>query len=179
MSVIFGLLSGLGAMIGLANKKYGKINSKKINFIHISLMVLIILMLSPSLNLILQLILNFEEEFSTVYIKIGFLNPLVNTILWAIITIVIIIIVAAVFIIAGARSEKARKPLITMIPILFTLELIRIISAFFSAIPGFYIGFAIVLMLILYVPMFFFYRNENVKNIIFNNIIKSEEAESS
>ena len=152
MLIVFGLIGALSAMISMANKKYGKIKSKKVNFVHITIMLLTILILGPSLNIILQLILNFKETFQTIYVQIGFLTPLLNIVLWIIITIITIIIITSILLIAGERSEKARKTLVAMIPIIFVLELVRVLSSVFSDMPGLYIGFAFLLMIILYLP---------------------------
>lgn len=156
MSITFALIGGLAGMMVLANKKYGKISSKTISFTHIFLMIFIILIEGISLEFLLQLSLDFEETLKTIYISIGFYNPLVNTILWAIITILSIVIIIVVFYIASERSEKARNLLVLLISIQFALELLRTANALYSDMPVLYVAISIVLMLIIYVPIFFF-----------------------
>jgi ABC-type Fe3+ transport system permease subunit len=173
------MFGGIGALIGAfivsiiqANKKFGKIESKKIRYTHVLLLVFSIIITGLSLNILFQMVFNFESTLKVIYVENGFFSPLINTIMLSISTIVNMIALYAIFSIAN-RSEKARKLFIYTLPILFILGSIRSINEIIAkSEPDASLSMLIVIMIvglfISYFPMFFFYRNKNVRNIIFN-----------
>ena len=175
----FAVIGVLIATIIRKNKDLTKIESKKIAYTHVGLMIFTILITSLSLNVLIQMVLNFEATFKTIYMNNGFLSPLMNAILWGTITLVNVAILFSIFNLAN-RSEKARTILITLLPIVLILSTLRstadVITQSKPETPlGLVIGMIIVGLSISYLPMFFFYRNKNVKKAIFNNLKNNEK----
>lgn len=175
----FALIGVLIATIIRKNKELGKIESKKIAYTHIGLMIFTILITSLSLNVLIEMIFNFESVLKVIYVSNWILSPLMNSILWGTITLVNVAILFSVFNLAS-RSEKARTLFITLLPIVFILSTLRSISDVISkSAPetplALVIGILIIGLSISYLPMYFFYRNQTVKNLIFNNLKTNED----
>lgn len=172
------LIGLLIAMILRANKKYGKIKNKKINYTHIALMIITVLMTSTAVNAILKLVLQYETTIRTIYIQNGFFDPITNTTVWAISTFLNVLVLYLIMSVA-LRSNKARTILINILPIAFLINTIRSFNVTISASTpessiGLTIGVAIIVTLLIFAPLFFFYRNKNVTNIIFNSVIQEK-----
>lgn len=168
----FALVGVLAARVVQANKKFGKINSKTINYSHIGLMIWGIFMTSYSLNIIFQLIFNFDTAFKKMYVEYGLFDPSMNLLVWILNTIANVFVLFTIFGLA-MRSEKARKILLVSLPLLFIVVGIKTVNELIvknsADIPfGFVLSIAVIIMLIGYLPLFLFYRSRKVKNLIFN-----------
>jgi hypothetical protein len=178
----FALIGVLIAIIIRKDKQFGKIESKKIAYTHIGLMIFTIFITGFSLNVLLQMIFKFESTFKIIYVNNWVFSPLMNTILWGIITLLNVVILFSVFNLAS-RSEKARKLFVMLLPIVCALSILRSIGDIMSrSTPETPVGLVIVLVIavlsLTYLPIFFFYRNANVKKAIFNNGKTDEKIET-
>ena len=178
MTGTFALIGVLIAIILRANKEYGKIESVKINYSHITLMVITVLITSTSVNAILKLVLQYEATIQTIYIHNGFFDPITNTIVWSISTFLNVLVLYVIMSVA-LRSNKARKILINIIPIAFLINTIRSSNVAIAASTpessiGLMVGVAIIITLLIFAPLFFFYRNQSVKNTIFHSVIQEK-----
>ena len=180
------MLGGLFALIGLLivtiikkDKELGKIESKKIAYTHIFLMIFTIVITSFSLKILIHMIFDFEATLKAIYLSGGFLSPRINTILWETITLLNVVILFSVFPLAH-RSEKARKLFIRLLPIVYALSIFRSISDVMALrTPETPLGLVTALTIaglsLTYLPIFFFYRNKNVQKAIFNNSETNKE----
>lgn len=173
MTVTFVFIVILIGLIIKAEKQYGKIESAKINYTHIGLMIFTILITGLSLTVLLEFALNFKETLKTVYIQNGILSPMMNTWLVIVNNILNVLVLFTVFRLA-MRSEKARKLFVSIVPILFILGTIKTLNDLYvkgtseTSIEAAII-LTVILIVALYAPLFFFYKNTNVKNDIFYN----------
>ena len=171
MTGTFAIIGILIATIMGANKEFGKIESKKINYTHIGLMVFTVFITSISLNVLFSLLLNFEGTIESMNVQTSFLSPLMNTILWISTTILNVIVLFLILSIAR-RSDIGRRTLIMAIPLLFILTLVRGISEILAkstvdtALP-LAIGLTVLVVSISYIPVFFFYKSNNIQKAIF------------
>jgi hypothetical protein len=177
----FALIGVLIAIIIRKDKQFGKIESKKIGYTHIGLMIFTIFITGFSLNVLLQMIFKFESTFKVIYVSNWVFSPLMNTILWGIITLLNVVILFSVFNLAS-RSEKARKLFVMLLPIVCVLSILRSIGDVMSrSTPETPVGLVIILVIavlsLTYLPIFFFYRNANVKKVIFSNGKTDEKIE--
>lgn len=145
-------------------------------------MIFTIFITGFSLNVLLQMIFKFESTFKVIYVSNWVFSPLMNTILWGIITLLNVVILFSVFNLAS-RSEKARKLFVMLLPIVCALSILRSIGDIMSrSTPETPVGLVIVLVIavlsLTYLPIFFFYRNANVKKTIFSNGKADEKIET-
>ena len=182
MTGTFILIGILIATILRANKEFGKIESKKINYAHIALMVFAVLITSLSLNILLKLVLQFEATMQMMYVAHGFFSPLINATVWILSTILNVVVLFAIMSVAQ-RSEKARKILISTLPAVLFINIIKAVNEVIAASTpetslGLVIGLVIIGMFLSFAPLFFFYRNQNVKKAIFESAIREEHSDN-
>lgn len=173
MIVTFAFIIVLIGLLVKAEKQFGKIQSTKINYAHSGLLVFTVLITALSLTVVFEFVLNFEEAIKKVYIQHGFLSPMLNT--WLILATNILNILALFTVFRLAmRCEKARKLFVGIIPVLFILGTIKTVNDLYvrgttQTSMEAAIVLTVVLIIMLYAPLFFFYKNINVKNKIFYN----------
>jgi len=179
MSGTFALIGFLIAMIMRADRDLGKIESGKINFAHIVLMVLTVFVTSFSFKILFKLLLEYETTLSIIYVQNGFFGPVMNTTVWIVTTLLNVLVLFAVISVAQ-RSEKARKILVNTLPLALLANTIKAINESIAASKPetpieFVIGVIVTGMLISFLPAFLFYRNDNVKKIIFEKSPEKRE----
>ncbi len=177
MTGAFALIGVLIAMIMRANKEFGKIENKKIYYAHIALMIFAVLISSQSLNILLQLVFQYKATIQAIYVQYGHFSPILNTIVWIVSTVLNVVLLFTIINVAF-RSEKARRVLVVIVPVVLLINTFKAINEVIvkstPEIPvGLPIGIVIIIMLIFFLPLFLFYRNQNVKSIIFDSAVKS------
>lgn len=175
------LVGVLIATILRANKERGKIESKKVNYAHIALMVFAVLITSLSLNVLFKLVLQFDATMQMMYVERGLFTPPINAAVWILNTILSVVVLFAVMSVAQ-RSEKARKVLVGTLPLLFAVSSVKSVNEIIAlSTPetaiGLPIGFVIAGMFLSFAPLFFFYTNQNIKNIIFAPAMRKENSD--
>lgn len=178
MAGTFALIGVLIAMIVRANKEFGKIESKKINYAHIALMVFAVLITSLSMNFFFTLVLQFEATVQKIYVDNGFFSPMMNTLVWIGTTALNLLVVFSIMSVAR-RSENGRKLLVAALPFLFLLSTVKSVNEVIAIgtpeIPfALVIGIIIIGMFISFLPLFLFYSNQHVKSAIFDSAIRKD-----
>jgi len=132
MGGTFALIGVLTAMILRANKEFGKITSKKINYAHVVLMVFAVLITSLSLNILFKLVLQFDAAMQVMYIENGLFSPMLNTTVWVLSTALNVLILFSIMSVA-MRSEKARKILVAILPAVFLINTLKALNEVIAA----------------------------------------------
>ena len=180
-----GTFALIGVLIGLilrANKEFGKIESKKLNYAHIALMVFAVLITSLSMGILFKLVLQFEATMQIMYVENGFFSPTLNTMVWLLSTTLNVIVLFSIMSVA-LRSEIARKILVSILPFLLVFSIIKSVNEVIALSNpedsiGLPIAIVIVGMFLSFAPLFFFYRNQNVKKTIFDSAIREEHPDN-
>lgn len=172
MIVTFAFIVLLIGLIIKADKQFGKIESTKIKYAHVGLMVFSILITSVSLTILFNFFINFEDSIKTIYIQNGILSPAMNLTIMLSNTIVSVIILFTTLKLA-MRSQKARDVFVAMIPLLFVTGTIKTLNDLYirgttETTLGSAMVVTVFIIILLYAPLFFFYMNKNIKKEIFD-----------
>ncbi|NOR56868.1 MAG: hypothetical protein GQ531_11780 [Sulfurovum sp.] len=148
----------------------GKIEGK-INYLHIFLLWLFLMMYSTSLKMLSWSIVNTEDIEKYFYIQVGVIPPWLNLTMWLLV-LVFGIIGMFLSLAMAKRKEQARKVLIALLPIFYILNVYEMFKGFYTNSVPTEISAYIVLGICLFVSaipisaMYYFYqKNSKIRKI--------------
>ncbi|PHR54806.1 MAG: hypothetical protein COA44_12300 [Arcobacter sp.] len=152
-------------------QKLGKIEGK-INYLHIFLLWLFLMMFSTSFKMLGWTIGNYQDIEKYFYIQVGIIPAWLNLTMWGLILVFGIVAMFLTFAMAK-RKEQARKIFILLLPLFYVLNVYEVVKGFYVNGATQEMSIYLILGMSLFVisipmgSMYYFYNKSNTVKKIF------------